>query len=163
MSVDDDRSRVPQFLDIDSFDIDMASAYDQDLDPFDDGFGFDCSLPSGSSPLDPNPDAVTVPEDPQVGRPHDSDLSVAARRRAQYRSYPVHASTIHRHLRNVHGMVTKEMLQSLIAALRRGCTPSTRPPPPTRDQLRAKGGLVAWLDNHESMALAYLRSQNRPA
>jgi hypothetical protein len=76
-------------------------------------------------------------------------------------SYPIDTSMIHRHLRHVHGIVTKKLLLSFIIALRKTCSPSVRPPAPTRDQRRAKGGLVAWLDDHEPIALAYLRLQTQ--
>jgi hypothetical protein len=155
MSTDHDSARDPGFLDIDSFDMDMVSGYGHDLDPLDDVLGFDCDFPREPD-LGPYPEGISDYSSPR--QPENAyDLGMSAR----YRAYPIEASTVHRHLRHMHGLVTKEMLQSFITALRRRCPPSTRPAPPTRAQRRAKGGLVAWLDENESMALSYLRLPDR--
>jgi hypothetical protein len=146
----------PQFPDIDSFDPDLFSDHGNDLDPLEDSFAFNCDF------LDDPSFSNSAPkiEARRVHRRDGYGLGVDARRSARYLAYPKEASAIHKHLHHVSGIVTKEMLHSLIMALISRCSPNERPSAPTRAQRRVKGGLVAWLDEHESMALSYLRSQN---
>jgi hypothetical protein len=142
----------PQFAEIDSFDMGLASWYASDLDPFDDGLAFNPEVPDAISLTSP------ISKAPRRRRRRAHGLGVDARRTARYRAYPIEESVIHRHLQEVHGIVTIEMLQSLITILIDRCPPWARPPAPTRNQRRVKGGLVAWLDANESLALTHLRS-----
>jgi hypothetical protein len=149
----DDRASANQFRDIDPLDTGLASRDGHDSDPFEDVLAFDADFfvePLPARPI-PKTEALHFRQRCKYG------LGVDARRSARFRTYPIETSTIHKHLHDVYGIVTKELLQSLISALINQCPPSARPNAPTRDQRRAKGGLVAWLDDNESMALSYLR------
>jgi hypothetical protein len=162
MTTGGDRLVPPQFPDIDSFDIALFPRGGNDLDPFDDRLAFDCDFagnPGSCSLPDPEP-----PKKASRSRKRCAyGLGIEAQRSARYLAYPVQASTIHKHLRDAYGIVTRKMLQGLIAALIHRCPLSARPLPPTRDQRRAKGGLMAWLDDNESMVLPYLGLHNDPA
>jgi hypothetical protein len=159
MSTADARAPIPEFLDIDSFDVDLDRQYDNDPDPFEDSFISDWNFPSEPSHTYPIPSSrpKTVPSSAQ--RRHGYGMGVDARRSARYRAYPVQSSTIHRRLCDVYGIVTKEMLQALITAVIDRSPVTARPLAPTRSQRRVKGGLMAWLDDHESVALSCLDAQ----
>jgi hypothetical protein len=66
-----------------------------------------------------------------------------------------------RYLKAVYGAVTKAMLLNLVFDVLAICPVAIRPLPPSRNQKRAKGGLVAWLDEHQSLVLSYLKGCER--
>jgi hypothetical protein len=85
---------------------------------------------------------------------------IDAQRTAPFRRYPMERSPIYRHLRQTSGIVTKELLMSVVTGVLRQSPPDHTPPQPTRSQKRAKAGLVAWLDDNSPFVLSYLRSRS---
>jgi hypothetical protein len=163
MATADNGSPVPHIRDIDSFDTGLVSRGGCDFDPFEYDHLFDYDFPDRPSDACPISNAEQNAKVFRFRRQSGYGLGVDARRTARYLAYPIEASIVYRQLRDIYGTVTKGMLQSLIAALRNRCAPSVRPLEPTRDQRRAKGGLVAWLDKNEAIALSYLGAQREIA
>jgi hypothetical protein len=58
-----------------------------------------------------------------------------------------------------YGVVTNQMLRNLIAKALSHARENVWPRPPTRDQRRAKCGLVAWIDDHAAFVMAHIRNR----
>jgi hypothetical protein len=96
--------------------------------------------------LVPSPPNITSPITVPRRRPYGR--GVDAERSARYRRYDVEHSPVYTLLRRKTGRVSKSLLLKLIEAVIERAPPSERPEPPGRNQRRAKGGLVLWLDSH---------------
>jgi hypothetical protein len=68
-------------------------------------------------------------------------------------------SPIMRQMQSLYGLVTNQMLRNLIDEALSHAPENVRPPPPSRDQRRAKGGLVSWIDDNAAFVRAYLRNR----
>jgi hypothetical protein len=75
---------------------------------------------------------------------------------AQYRARDNNTSFIFCKLHRRYGFVSKTVLMSIITGILASCPDDSRPAPPDRSMKRAKGGLVAWLDAHQELALKYV-------
>jgi hypothetical protein len=69
------------------------------------------------------------------------------------------ASSIFCRLHHRFGFVSKAVLMSVINGVMASCPDDCRPAPPNRSMKRAKGGLVAWLDIHQVLALKFLEDK----
>jgi hypothetical protein len=86
---------------------------------------------------------------------------IDAKRTRQYREYELTASPIYNFLERRYSRVTQSLLRELIDAVIAEVPPEFRPTPPDRNQRRAKGGLVAWLDANQGVVVHYLLSRHR--
>jgi hypothetical protein len=94
---------------------------------------------------------------PEPGHRRRYGEGIEARRSAQYRHYDWHHSLIYQLLQHQQKIVTKVTLRDFIDDVIEATPENVRPKPPTRDQRRAKGGLVWWLDNHAAFVVQHLR------
>jgi hypothetical protein len=84
---------------------------------------------------------------------------IDAIRTAPYRGYPIKDSEVVNFLKLKYGAVTKKMLLDLIADFISAFPANHWLLPPTRSQKRAKGGLVAWLDERKILVVPYIGSR----
>jgi hypothetical protein len=82
-----------------------------------------------------------------------------AMRASRYRQYDASTSPIYRFLQHDHAIVTRALLTELIEAVVRYTPEQERPRPPSRDQRRAKNGLVMWLDYNSEKVWRYLKEK----
>jgi hypothetical protein len=141
------------WADIDSLDISMSPQ----LDSTDDSALSNFKSWFDESPEEEMGDFVGSISKLKGRRAGTYGYGVDAKRSAKYRVYDTTQSDILQELRNIYGIVTKEMLCDLIGASINSCPLSLRPSPPTRAQKRAKGGLVAWIDDHTPLVASFLQ------
>jgi hypothetical protein len=79
-----------------------------------------------------------------------------AAKTAQYLARDNSRSLIFCTLHRRYGFVSRSVLMSVITGILASCPEQSRPTPPDRSMKRAKGGLIAWLDKHQVLALKYL-------
>jgi hypothetical protein len=86
---------------------------------------------------------------------------IDAKRTRKYREYELTTSPMYTLLERTYARVTHSLLLELIDAVIAESPPQFRPHPPDRNQRRAKGGLVAWLDANQCIVVHYLLSRHR--
>jgi hypothetical protein len=82
-----------------------------------------------------------------------------AAKTAQYLARDNRTSFIFCKMHRRYGFVSKTVLMSIITGILASCPDDSRPTPPDRSMKRAKGGLVAWLDAHQELALKYVEER----
>jgi hypothetical protein len=128
------------------------------------------------SHMNPTPSWPSKPESPPVQLDIKSDefqieevrkrktvargTGAEAQKTSQYLKRDNDASLTLRRLNHRYGFVYKKILRIVIDNIRASCPDDSRPEPPNRTMKRAKGGLVAWLDDHQALALKYLDELN---
>jgi hypothetical protein len=160
MSQGDMADPLSPWLDINSLDIQPLSEFDPCFDDVDDQYDI---LSGQSSPIAlPSPDELFVPGHlPGVKRRRNRRNAygegIDALGTRPYRHYPIAQSPIVHEMQERYGFVTNQMLRNLIGQVMAHAPENARPRPPTRNQRRAKGGLVAWIDENSAFVMAQLR------
>jgi hypothetical protein len=110
--------------------------------------------------FDEDEDIMAIPSNPDappMPRTHWGN-GLEAVRASRYRCYDASLSPIFRFMQQDHRIVTRTRLRELIEAVVRYTPEDQRPLPPSRNQRRAKNGLVMWLDHNSALVWRYLEA-----
>jgi hypothetical protein len=156
MSEGDPSDFLGSWMDICSLDIQPLSAPDSYFMITDDQDGTQHNdSPPASMPLAPEASRHLLNTQRQR---HPYGMGIDALRTRPYRHYPMAQSPTMRQLQSRYGLVTNQMLRNLIGQALSHAPENMMLRPPTRDQRRAKGGLISWIDDNAAFVRAYLRN-----